>query len=82
MPAPPEKGSWIKRGSIKGSNIAVRYRPGLKRVLSGLDFEIAAGQKVAIVGRTGSGKSTLLLCLMRILEIEREGEEESNGNKI
>jgi ABC-type multidrug transport system fused ATPase/permease subunit len=43
--------------------------------LDGVDFNISSGQKVAIVGRTGSGKSTLLLCLMRILEMEQEGDE-------
>ena len=81
LPVPAEK-NWISRGCIRGESVAVRYRPGLKRILKGIDFEIDAGQKVAIVGRTGSGKSTLLLSLMRILEIEREGEGEQEHQQV
>jgi len=42
-------------------------------VLKNLTFDIKAGEKIGVVGRTGAGKSTLSLALTRIVEIE-EGE--------
>lgn len=38
-------------------------------MLKNLSFEIGAGKKIGIVGRTGSGKSTICLSLSRIMEL-------------
>lgn len=46
-------------------------------MINGMTFKIQARQKVGIVGRTGSGKSTFLLCMMRILEVPDEFQDES-----
>jgi len=50
-------------------------------VLQGLSAEIAAGEKVAIIGPSGSGKSTLLRLLMTLEEPD-SGEIEVDGDPM
>lgn len=47
-------------------------------VLKGLTFDVAAGEKIGIVGRTGAGKSSLTQVLFRIVELA-EGKIEIDG---
>lgn len=47
----------------------MKYRPTTEIVLRNLSFEIKAGEKIGVVGRTGAGKSTICLALSRIVEI-------------
>lgn len=54
------------RGAIAARSLTFRYRAELPPALVAVDFEIAAGSTVGIVGRTGSGKSTLLSLLARL----------------
>ena len=53
------EGRWPSRGAIRLEDVSMRYRPDLPRVLHGLSLDVAAGQKVGIVGRTGAGQSPL-----------------------
>jgi ATP-binding cassette, subfamily C, bacterial LapB len=46
-------------GRIEFRNVVFHYPGTTTRVLDDVSFEIAPGQKVAIVGRVGSGKSTI-----------------------
>lgn len=65
--------SWPQAGALKAQNVKVRYANHLPFVLKGISFDVAAGSKVGIVGRTGSGKSTLFQTLFRFIELE-EGQ--------
>jgi len=50
-------------------------------VLDGVNFAVAPGERVAIVGATGSGKSTLVSLLVRMMELQ-EGTVRVGGVDI
>jgi len=43
---------------------------GSQRVLEGLDWQIAPGQVIGLLGRNGAGKSTLLECMLGLREAD------------
>ena len=43
--------------------VDLHKRFGELEVLSGIDLEVARGEKVSIIGPSGSGKTTLLRCI-------------------
>jgi len=52
-------------GAIRFEQVSFHYTDPTQPVLSGIDFTIAGGETVALVGRSGSGKSTLVSLLPR-----------------
>ncbi|MDZ4724664.1 MAG: peptidase domain-containing ABC transporter [Leptospira sp.] len=54
-------------GKIRLENVSFRYQDSEPEVISNINIEILAGEKVSIVGRSGSGKSTLLRLMMGTL---------------
>ncbi|MFS8047536.1 amino acid ABC transporter ATP-binding protein [Rhizobium sp. BR 314] len=54
---------------------------GAVEVLKGIDFDVAAGEKIALIGPSGSGKSTCLRCL-NFLEKPSGGAIHLDGERI
>ncbi|MFQ3626873.1 MAG: ABC transporter ATP-binding protein [Cyanobacteriota bacterium] len=55
-------------GEIRFEQVSFGYKPD-ELVLRDLDFTIAPGEKVALVGPTGAGKSSIIRLLCRLYEV-------------
>jgi len=64
---------------VRGLRVAF----GGQSVVHGIDFEIRAGEKLALVGESGSGKTVSALSLLRLLQdAEVSGEVNFNGRRL
>ena len=61
---------WPASGEVVVENLSAKYSPDGPEVLHSLNFRIASGERVGVVGRTGSGKSSLTLALLRCILTE------------
>ncbi len=56
------------RGAVTMRGLTFFYPGGKSPVLGNVELDVAAGQTLALVGRTGAGKSTLLSLIPRLLD--------------
>lgn len=57
------------RGDINFDKVTVSYGPELEPAVKELSFDLRAGKRLGLCGRSGSGKSTTLLALFRMIEM-------------
>ncbi len=80
-PATPERGTV----TLRAVGVGIERRGGAgvpaRRVLDSVDFEVVAGQVVALVGPNGAGKSTLLAALAGELP-PTDGTVELDGRSL
>lgn len=67
--------------SLSFKDVDFRYSGAEKLTLTNLNFDIHAGQTLAIIGGTGSGKSSLVNLIPRLFDIE-SGQIKVNGYPI
>ena len=65
---PPDPGASRAPCALAVRNLRFRYGAADPWVLDGIDFQVEAGESVAIVGESGCGKTTLLRILASMLE--------------
>jgi subfamily B ATP-binding cassette protein MsbA len=83
-PSEPPGGALIAqrvRGDIEFEHVSFSYPVGKGITLHDLSLRVAAGQRLAIVGKTGSGKSTVVNLLPRFYDIN-EGSVRVDGHDV
>ncbi|WP_374030630.1 ABC transporter transmembrane domain-containing protein [Bdellovibrio bacteriovorus] len=60
-----------RNASVQVQDVWFRYREDLPWVLKGVNFDVKAGERLGIVGRTGSGKSSLIQALFYLYPIDK-----------
>ncbi len=56
------------RSGFEFQNVAFAYPGSSRLVLSGIDFRLEAGEKIALIGENGAGKTTLVKLLARLYD--------------
>jgi len=71
----------VDGGSVAFENVGFSYPDSDRRVVDDVDFSVAPGETVGIVGSTGAGKSTLVKLLLRFYEAD-EGTVAVDGQDV
>ncbi|MDI1279582.1 thiol reductant ABC exporter subunit CydD [Methylobacter sp.] len=80
LPSPSSQaGAWELANLIEFNNVGKSYDK--RQVLADINLNIAAGEKVALVGESGAGKTTLLNLLLGF-EAPTEGQVLLNGQTV
>ncbi|WP_182905611.1 ATP-binding cassette domain-containing protein [Microbispora sp. H13382] len=66
----PAPEGWPSAGEVRFEDVTLRYAEGAPPALDGVTFDVPAGEKAGIAGRTGAGKSSLFAALLRFTEPE------------
>ncbi|RXJ73534.1 cysteine/glutathione ABC transporter ATP-binding protein/permease CydC [Veronia nyctiphanis] len=70
-PFKPDGYANVAKGKLTFSGVSYRYHGAEQDALSDVNLEVAAGKKIALLGRTGCGKSTLLQLITRNWDPQR-----------
>ena len=65
----------MMRNAISARGLAKSF--GAARILNGIDLDVPAGQRIALIGSNGAGKTTLFRCLLG--EYTHDGEVRIDG---
>jgi ATP-binding cassette subfamily B multidrug efflux pump len=79
----PNEGTMILQNfeTLEFKNVTFYYPGSPRPALSGINFKIEQGQKLAILGPIGAGKSTLINLILRLYPLQ-EGEILINGQPL